>query len=789
MKLNYCWLREWVTPRMEARALADRLTLAGLEVGAIEPAGPALDQVVVGKVRAVSPHPNAEKLTVCDVETGRGQLARVVCGAPNVRKGMKAPLALPGAVLPGERRIAAAAIQGVESAGMLCSAAELGLGDDAGGLLVLDESARVGAPLADALQLDDLVLEIDLTPNRGDCLSVAGIAREVAALTGARLNPPPKRRIPVRARQRVPVKLIAKKECPRYAGRVVRNLDPGATTPSWMRERLRRAGVRSLYPIVDVTNYVMLELGQPMHAFDLNKLRGAIRIRTAGESEALTLLDGRNLTAPAGSLVIADDRGPIALAGIMGGESTAVDANTNAVFFESAFFEPEIVARYGRALGIQTESSQRFERGVDPDLQVRALERATELLLAIAGGEAGPISEARGRREVVKPIVLREARLAAVTGAAVPRKDVEAVLTRLGMHSRRTAGGWRVTPPSYRFDVRIEEDLIEEVARVTGYASIAAQLPAMPIKAPEVPEARISAERVRAFLVDRDYQEVITYSFVDPDLQRLIDPAHTGLVLANPISADMAVMRTTLWTGLLQTLRYNRNRQQARIRIIELGRRFHAGVDEPIEEPVLAGIASGPIVDKQWGMPDREVDFYDVKGDIEGLFALTGQGERFRFAPAAHPALHPGQSAAIYCGEEHVGWLGTLHPALQARLEVGSAILFEITLAALAQRRVPAFTEISRFPAIRRDLAVVVPEETAAAQVVGFIRSVAGDLLVNLQLFDVYRGESIDSGRKSLALGLTLQHSSRTLREAEVDALMAQIIASLKDEMGAELRS
>lgn len=789
MKLSYRWLREWVAPRMDARALAERLTLAGLEVGAIEPAAPALDQVVVAKVRAVSPHPNAEKLTVCDVDAGRGQIVRVVCGAPNVRQGMKAPLALPGALLPGERRIAATAIQGVESAGMLCSAAELGLGDDTSGLLRLEDSARVGAPLVDALDLDDLVLEIDLTPNRGDCLSVAGIAREVAALTGARLNPPPKRRVSVRARQRVGVTLAAKKLCPHYAGRVVRKLDPAARTPSWMRERLRRAGMRSLYPIVDVTNYVMLELGQPMHAFDLNKLRGAIRVRTARDGEALVLLDGTDLIVPAGALVIADDRGPIALAGIMGGESTAVDAETTTVFFESAFFEPSIVARYSRALGLQTESSQRFERGVDPELQVCALERATELLLDIAGGEAGSIVEAKAKRDVAKPIVLREARLERVIGTAVARKEVERVLARLGMPVRRVAGGWRVTPPSYRFDVRIEEDLIEEVARVTGYAAVPAQSPAMPLKAPEVSEARITAERVRAFLVDRDYQEVITYSFVDPDLQRLIDPAQTALALANPISADMAVMRTTLWTGLLQTLRYNRNRQQTRIRIVELGRRFRAGVSEPIEEAVLAGIGSGPVTEKQWAMADREVDFYDVKADLQALFELTGRAEQFRFAAAAHPALHPGQSAAIHFGEEHIGWLGVLHPALQARLEVGGAVLFEIKLAALIQRRVPSFTEISRFPAIRRDLAVVVPEQTEAVQVVDFIRSVAGELLVNLQLFDVYRGESIDSGRKSLALGLTLQHSSRTLREAEVDALIAQIIASLKDEMGAELRS
>ncbi len=788
MKLSYQWLREWASPRLDARALAERLTLAGLEVGAIEPVAPPLENIVVGKVRSTSAHPTAERLMICEVEAGRGKTVQVACGAPNVAAGMRAPLALPGAVLPGERRIDAANIQGIDSSGMLCSAAELGLGDDASGLLVLDASARVGAPLAEVLRLDDVALEIDVTPNRGDCLSVAGIAREVAALTGARLNVVTKRKIAAKARKRIAVKLIAKNECPHYAGRVVQGLDPGATTPMWMRERLRRSGLRSLGPMVDVTNYVMLELGQPMHAFDLDKLRGSILVRTARENESLVLLDGRTLTAPAGSLIIADDRGPIALAGIMGGQDTAVGDQTRAVFLESACFDPATIAQHARALGIQTESSQRFERGVDPELQVRALERATELLLAISGGTPGPIVEARGKREPRVNITLRRARLERVLGSAVPVGKVERALKALGMQVRKTADGWQVVPPSYRFDVRIEADLIEEVARVIGYSSIPARLPSVPMTASDASESRLEPKRLRALLVDRGYQEVITYSFVDPGLQQRIDPTMPSLALANPISADMAVMRATLWPGLLQTLRYNRNRQQSRLRIFELGHRFRLGSDTLLEEPVIAGVASGAASEKQWGVAEREADYYDIKGDIEALLALTGRSDEFRFVAAAHPALHPGQSAAIYFAKDHVGWLGSLHPALQARFESGPAILFEITLAALSQRSVPVFSEISRFPAIRRDLAIVVSEDTTAEKIIDLVRKVAGNLLVNLQLFDVYRGEGIDSGRKSLALGLTLQHSSRTLREAEVDALITQVISSLRDELGGKLR-
>ncbi|HLF24673.1 MAG TPA: phenylalanine--tRNA ligase subunit beta, partial [Burkholderiales bacterium] len=569
MKVSYQWLREWVSVRLDPHALARRLTLAGLEVGAIAPVASSLDRVVVGKVLSVAAHPRAPGLKVCKIDVGKHRIVQLVCGAPIVDVGAKVALALPGAELANGRRIEIADIQGAESGGMLCAAAELGLGDETDRLLVLDASARVGAPVADILALDDVTLDLELTPNRGDCLSMVGVAREVAAVTGSRVATPAKPKIPVRTRERVAVKITAKKDCPRYVGRVVRDLNRAAATPMWMRERLRRAGVRSLYPVVDITNYVMLELGQPMHAFDMRKLRGTIRVRAAAGTESFKLLDGRDLRAPAGSLLIADDRGGIALAGVMGGDETAVGAETTAIFFESAFFTPDSVARYSRSLGIQTESSQRFERGVDPQLQLRALERATELLLQIAGGKAGPIIKAGSPARAERPIRLRAARVERVIGYAISRTNVERVLKALSIANTRIKDGWMVTPPSYRFDIRIEEDLIEEIARVTGYENVPARLPTAPITAPAVSESRRTPTRLRALLVDRDYQEVITYSFVDPVVERLVNPAGSPPMLANPISTDMAAMRTTLWPGLLKTLQYNLNRQRQRIRIFE----------------------------------------------------------------------------------------------------------------------------------------------------------------------------------------------------------------------------
>jgi phenylalanyl-tRNA synthetase beta chain len=793
MKISEQWLREWVMPRLDARALAERLTLAGLEVGSIAPAAPALEQVVVGEILSVAPHPAADTLRVCRVGIGKNRSLTVVCGAANARVGLKAPLALPGAQLPGGRGIEVVELRGVRSDGVLCSGAELGLGEDSEGLLELDRSAVPGRSLRESLALDDHVLELELTPNRGDCLSVRGLAREVAALTGTRLGGPRLRAVRAGSRRRFEVKLEATADCPHYAGRVIENINPQATTPLWLKERLRRAGGRAIHPVVDVTNYVMFELGQPMHGFDLDRLDSRLVVRYARAGESLVLLDGRTQDVAPGTLLIADRRGPVALAGILGGRDTAVGDDTRHVFLESACFRPEAIAGRARSLGLHTESSHRFERGVDPQLQREALERATELLLAIVGGRPGPVVERQAPRRPSRPrpLQLRSERIECVLGMALPSREVSAILTRLGMRVARGVQGLRVTPPSWRFDIRREVDLIEELARVHGYDRLPSTQPRITMAAAPAPEARLDDERLRAVLVDRDYQEVMTYSFVDPKRQALIDPELVPARLANPISADMAVMRTSLWPGLLQAVAHNQNRQQQRVRLFEIGRRFLPRGGQVDEQPVLAGAASGEALAEQWGLSRRPVDFYDVKGDIEALLGLNSV--EYAFQPATHPALHPGQTAEIVSKSAapagKVGYLGLLHPRIQAEIGLeGPVVLFELALAPLLAGRIPAYREISKFPAIRRDLAVVVDESTPAASVLERVRAEAGGLLANLELFDVYRGEGIDSGRKSLALGLTLQDSSRTLNEETVEAVLRRVIQALQQELGAQLR-
>lgn len=788
MKISDQWLRGWISPRLDARALADRLTLAGLEVASVQPAFPSLTNIVVAAVETVTPHPQAQRLNVCEVSIGGKRKLRIVCGAPNVVPGLRVPLALIDATVANGRRIERAAIQGVESEGMLCSAAELGLGEDASGLLVLDANARAGTPLADYLG-DDWIYEIDLTPNRGDCLSVLGLAREVAVLTGAKLKTPrtPHTRTTIKDRRKIRVRAAG--DCPRYTGRIIRGIRPGVPTPIWMRERLRRAGIRAILPVVDIMNYVMLELGQPMHAFDLDKLDGGITVRPATQGETITLLDGKTVQPPAGSLLIADNTRALALAGVMGGAESAVGESTQNIFLESAYFRPQAVARSARALGLQTESSQRFERGVDPALARTALERATELVLQIAGGRAGAIVETSSARYLPKPasIELRTSRVERLLGIPIPPKQIETTLKRQAMSMRKIAGGWRVQPPSYRFDLALEADLIEELARVQGYEHLPARLPTLVARARITPETQLGVSRLRTVLVDRDYQEVITYSFVDPKLQSAVDPDTEALRLANPISAEMAVMRTSLWPGLLQTVAYNQNRQQSRLRLFEIGRRFLPDGKGMAQEPMLAGAVTGAASPEQWGVATRGADFYDAKADIEALFSLGGRDARF--VKGRHAALHPGQTAAIHCGEECVGYLGTAHPSLAAALGLTQpVVLFELRLTALTARALPRFRGISRFPAIRRDIAVVLNADVEAQTVLDRISAAAGELLAKLELFDEYRGEGIDSGRKSLAMGLTLQDSSRTLKEAEVDEVVGRIIAALRDDLGAHLR-
>lgn len=788
MKISEKWLREWVSPKLDTRALADRLTMAGLEVGAIESVAPVLDRVVVGEIISVAPHPSADKLRLCRVNIGKGKALDIVCGAANAAPGMRAPVALEGATLPGGMKIKQAEVRGVISAGMLCSASELGLAESADGLLSLDKDARPGTPIADYLGLDDATLEIDLTPNRGDCLSIAGIARELAALTGVKIKSPVIKPVSARLRRKIFVKLDASQDCPRYVGRLIGDINPSAVTPVWMKEKLRRGGIRSIHPVVDVTNYVMLELGQPMHAFDLEKLHGAVHVRHSAKNESLVLLDGNTIKVEQGSLLIADDRQPLALAGIMGGLHSAVSNTTRHLFLESAWFRPEMISVRARSLALQTDSSQRFERGVDPDLQKRAMERATSLLLGIVGGKPGPVIEQTARRHLPRAasITLRVDRVERLLGMNVPARIIESILKRLGMKLKKSGPNWIVTPPSYRFDIEREADLIEEIARIHGYDKLPIRHPRIQMSTRAVAESGVSEPRLRAALMDRDYQEVITYSFVDPKIQTLVDPGTPPLALANPISADMAVMRTSLWPGLLQTILYNQNRQQTRVRLFEIGRTFLPRDHDVVQERMLGGAVYGDAMAEQWGTPRRGVDLYDAKADIEALFALAGMGGEVLFRPGQHPALHPGQTAEIQHHGQRIGLLGLLHPTIQARLGLSQpAVLYELRLSSLGRERIPIFKEFSRFPSIRRDIAIIVNENIPAQAVLDCVQKSAGSLLVNLELFDEYRGKGIDSGRKSLALGLTLQHSSRTLNEADVEQVMAEVMSTLATELGA----
>ncbi|MEJ2106374.1 MAG: phenylalanine--tRNA ligase subunit beta [Acidiferrobacteraceae bacterium] len=790
MKLGETWLREWVSPKMDTRAIAETLTMAGLEVDSVEAVAPPLARVVVGRVVSVEPHPNAEKLKVCAVDVGRTRPLRIVCGAANVREGLAVAVALTGARLPGGKKIESTELRGVKSSGMLCSAAELGLAEASEGLLELDPDSKPGQDLAECLTLDDVSIDIDLTPNRGDCLSVAGVARELAALTGTRLKQLRIDAVRSRSQTKPVIRIQARRECPHYVGRVIEELDSAARTPLWMSERLRRSGLRAIHPVVDVTNYVMLELGQPMHAFDRAKIDGAIVVRKARAGEKLELLDGKTLALEAGTLLIADRARPLALAGIMGGLDSSVGKDTIDIVLESAFFQPSAIAGRARSLGLHTDSSHRFERGVDPALQRRAIERATRLLLDIAGGRPGPVVEETVWAHMPRraEIRLHPEKVERLLGVRHKAAQIESMLRKLGMNPRKLGNGWKVTAPSYRFDIEREVDLVEEIARVGGYDSIPPQRPTASVAPVEQAEDRMDSSRIRNLMADRGYQEVINYSFVDPDLQSELDPEAQAVPLANPLSADLSVMRSSLWPGLVRSVVHNSNRQLNRIRLFELGRCFRPGKRRVAEHDTVAAAATGTVLPLQWGSPARELDFFDLKGDLQALLGLTNFNE-FRFESATHSALHPGQTARILRKSEKIGWIGRLHPRIQANLGVESPIfLFELEYSAIQDVELPEYRPVSRFPAIYRDLAVVVDESVPAQDVLDCAVQAAGELLVNLELFDEYRGEGIDSGRKSLGLGLTLQDSSRTLNEDIVETVVNRVVGALSSELAARLR-
>lgn len=790
MKFSEQWLRAWVNPRMSSNELVEAITMAGLEVDEVDPVAGDFKGVVVGEVRTVGCHPEADKLSLCQVWDGQ-QTLDVVCGAPNVRVGLKAPLARPGATLPGGMTIQRTQVRGQTSNGMLCAEAELELSDASEGLMELPSAVEAGADLREWLQLNDQTLDVDLTPNRGDCLSVRGVARDLGALAEEPFKDLVPEPVPAAHSEIPSVRVDAAAGCPRYVGRIIRNVNVAAETPVWMKERLRRSGIRSIDPVVDVTNYVMLELGQPMHAFDRANVQGGIVVRMASEGETLTLLDGQQLTLASNNLVIADHTKPLALAGIMGGEDSGVSTKTRDIVLESAFFDPITLAGKAREHGLHTDSSHRFERGVDWQLQRAATERATSLLLAIVGGEPGEVIEVVNEQHLPSQtsVHLREARVRSVLGMTIDRTTIEEILARLGLrvvHLYRD--GWEVAVPSFRFDIALEVDLIEEIGRIYGYNRMPVTEPEGRLRLRTEPEANRPLDRVRDHLVALGYQEAITYSFVAPERQKQLMPDAESIELANPISADMAVMRTSLWPGLLDTLSYNQKRQQHRVRLFETGLRFERKGQSIEQESMLSVVLSGPVASENWVNGNREVDFYDAKGDLESLATILGQ--TLRFVQQRHPALHPGQSARVYSGDQPVGWIGTLHPAIQKSLELnGNVCLYELSLDTVLNGHVPHFQTFSKYPEVRRDLAMLVDEETEWAAVEDVARTAAGELLTGLRVFDVYQGEHVKEGCKSLALSLFWQHPERTLGDEEVQQLMDGVTSALNTRLGAELRS
>ena len=792
MKFSEKWLRSWVNPQVTSEELVARLSMAGLEVDSVTPVAGAFSGVVVGEILATEQHPDADKLRVCQVSNG-AETFQVVCGAPNARPGLKIPFAMIDAELPGDFKIKKAKLRGVESSGMLCSAAELKLSEDHDGLMELAADAPVGQCIREYLELNDVSIEVDLTPNRGDCLSLAGLAREVGALYGAPVTRPVIAAVAAVHADVRPVEVLASKACPRYLGRIVRNVDLSRPTPLWMVERLRRADIRSIDAAVDVTNYVMLELGQPMHAFDLAEINGGIRVRMAEEGEKLVLLDGQEATLRADTLVIADHQRALAIAGVMGGEHSGVSAKTRDLFLESAFFDTIALAGKARSYGLHTDSSHRFERGVDFNLAREAIERATGLLLEIVGGEPGPVIESVSPSDLpnTAAVTLRAERVSQMLGLDMPHAEIESLLNGLGLTvSAESAGQWQVVVPSHRFDISLEVDLIEELARLYGYNRLPVRYPQARLAPQSNTEARADLYGIRRLLVARGYQEAITYSFIDPKLFELFSPGVQPLQLANPISADMSAMRNSLWPGLIKAVQHNLNRQQTRIRLFESGLRFVGQLEGLKQEPMLAGVVTGSRLLEGWANGKDAVDFYDAKADVEALLGLGGAAAVFSFVPGEHPVLHPGQTARIEREGRLVGYVGALHPELAKTLDIAQpTFLFELLLAEVEEGRMPKFSELSRYPEVRRDLALLVDRTAPAEAILDCMREGAGEHLTDLRLFDVYIGKGIDPQRKSLAIGLTWQHSSRTLNDDEVNAITTSILASLEQRFNATLRN
>lgn len=783
MQFSESWLRTLINPSLDSASLSHQLTMAGLEVEALAPVAPPFNAVVVAQILSAEKHPNADRLQVCRVDVGGPEPLQIVCGAPNARAGLKTACALVGAKLPGFE-IKRAKVRGVESLGMMCSAKELGMESAADGILEFPDDAPIGQSVREYLDLDDQLFTLKLTPNRGDCLSIHGVAREVAAITGAVADLPVARAVTATVSDAPQITIAVPAACPRYCGRIVRGVNSAAVTPDWMQRRLARSGVRALHPVVDITNYVLLELGQPMHAFDLAKVHGGLTVRLATAGETLDLLNGQTVKLDTDTLLIADTAGPVALAGIMGGQGTAVDTTTTDIVLEAAHFTPAAIAGRARRYALSTDSSHRFERGVAVDLPRQAMERATQLVLEICGGEAGPIQEAGPGAVAREPIRFRPARARKLLGITLDDAGMAAHFARLGLAVNRDMEVWQVQAPTHRFDLNIEVDLIEEIARLEGYDRLPMVFPSGEARMRPAPEDQRGVAASKTRLVARGWQEVITYSFIDPADAALFSGDAAPITLLNPIASPMSVMRASLLPGLVQTLRHNLNHGQERLRIFEVGRCFTSmeATDQPLR---VAGLLYGAALPEQWGVVTRPADFFDLKAEVEAVAAP----QVLSFRNASHPALHPAQSACLYLDDQAVGWIGALHPRLVQTLGLArTPLVFEMDLAALATVSLPQYSGVARLPDVRRDLAVLVDENLAVGVVLDTLRAHLPAAVTAVDLFDVYRGKGLPEGKKSLAFKILLQHTEKTFTDAEIDALIGQVLNVLADSFGAVLR-
>jgi phenylalanyl-tRNA synthetase beta chain len=784
------WLKKWVNIDLPVEQLCEKLTASGLEVDTFQPVASPFSGVVVAQIIGCEAHPDADKLQVCSIDFGGDEPARVVCGAPNARTGIRVPLAQVGAVLGADFTIRKAKLRGVESFGMACSARELGLSDDHSGLLELPGDAPLGMDLRDYLRLDDYAIEVELTPNRADCLSIRGMAQDVAASCDAEFTALDIKPVEAVIDDTIEVTLEAPEDCPRYVGRVIRGIDPNAPSPLWMVEALRRSGIRSISASVDCTNYVLMELGQPMHAFDLDRLQDAVHVRRGRAGESLVLLDGKEVDVDDSLLCICDEKGPVALAGIMGGLDSGVTENTRNILLESAYFKPATISGKARDLGLHTDASHRFERGVDPRGQVRAIERITELLLEIAGGEAGPLIHAVSEDHVPvqNEVQLRHDRLNRVLGVELPVETVSSILERLRMSPVLNDKTWTVKAPSDRFDIEIEEDLIEEIARIYGYDNIPAALPAGELDPGVIPENRVRLQSIQQAMCAAGYTEAINYSFTSLDLLKTFSMDEHVLPLANALNSDLAVMRTSLLPGLMQTAQRNLRRQLERLRVFEIGTVFDQ--EEDLTETLhLAAIACGSVYPEQWGTEARTTDFYDMKGDLQSLLALRGETGEVEFRYKQLAWLHPGQAAMVSIDGQDIGWIGSIHPSVLKRMDIkGPVLAFELDVDLLSNREIPCTNEISRFPSVRRDLAFWVPEKVTYADIRRNVIDLSGELLVNLVLFDLYSGENVEKGYKSLAIGLILQDVSCNLTGEVADSVVQNVVQGLESRLDAQLR-